>query len=74
MATESVPQAIKPTDSESLGEIAVLYNASAAIIQSIYDAMNASDNDSRRRKNQAYGLVIALDTINDEIGKHAGVI
>lgn len=56
------------TDSEKLSDIAYLYGAIDACVKSYYDR-DKSGGDSI-----GSGLMIAIERLNDEIGRRAGAI
>lgn len=59
-----------PTSSDKLSEICVLFNSMDAVIHSLYDALDKFG----REGGQAYGLAMALENLNDQIGRQAGAI
>jgi hypothetical protein len=63
----------KECDLESSGklsEICVLFNAMEAVIHGLYDALDEFGS----KGSQAYGLAMALENLNDQVGRHAGAI
>lgn len=55
------------------GELSLIYNATNAIIQTIFDSLDGDLGDLRR-KGRVQGLMMALERINNEIGRMGNVI
>lgn len=58
------------TSSDKLSEICVLFSSMEAVIRSLYDALDKFGPDG----GQAYGLAMALENLNDQVGRQAGAI
>ena len=63
----------KERDLESSGkpsEICLLFNAMEAVIHGLYDALDEFGS----KGGQADGVAMALENLNDQVGRHAGAI
>lgn len=58
------------TDSEKVSEICCVYNAMDAVIHSLYESLDKFGGEAER----SYGLTMALESLNDQIGKLVGAI
>jgi hypothetical protein len=58
------------TDSEKLANISCLYNAMEAVINSLYHDLGELGRDA----GQSYGLAMALEHLNDQVGALVGAV
>lgn len=72
MSAEPTKTEVSEEDaSGKLGDIACNYFAIDACVSAFYDYHNSSD---KRLRDRAYGLVMAIERLNDEIGRASGAI
>ena len=64
--------AIELTAEDRLSDICCIYSASDAIIQCIFDVCNTTKD--KVDVDRVLSLVMGLERLNDEIGRHAGAI
>ena len=72
MSAEPTTAAVaEETTSGNMGDIACTYFAIDACVSAFYDYHNSTD---KRLKDRAYGLVMAIERLNDDIGRISGAI
>lgn len=58
------------SESDKLSEISLLFNSMEAVIKSLYVALD----EFGAKGGHVYGLAMALENLNDQVGRHVGAI